>query len=421
MRIAYLLKTFPKLSETFILNEILGLEQLGMEIEIFSIRRPADERAHPAVASVKGRIVYLRSLSTKPVRMVSTLFHHTALFLQNPASYRKALRFYFREQKSVRLKEFILAGVLARALRRRRIEHLHAHFANVPTAIAEVVRVLCSIPYSFTAHAKDIYLSPTEDLQRKIRSAEFVLTCTGFNQRYLQEISHCSTPIRLAYHGVDLRRFDPAQPQTNEMAVPIIMSVGRFCEKKGFPDLIQACSLLKREGRQFRCRIVGYGELKDKLSALITELGLNGCVSLEGPLTQDQIIEVYRTASIFALPCLVTGSGDRDGIPNVLLEAMSMRIPVVSTGISGISELIDHMVNGLLAPERDPEGLARAIALLLDEPSLRVRLAENGRRTVIKTFALENCARLVHEAFSESRFSEGASIPREANEVVACS
>jgi glycosyltransferase involved in cell wall biosynthesis len=419
MKTAYLLKTFPKLSETFILNEILGLEKLGMEIEIFSLKHPEDERRHPAVSGVKGRVAYVRSLKPKPVRTIVTLFHHLVVFLRNPANYRRALRFYLREQKAVRMKEFMQAGVLARALRRRRVEHLHAHFANVPTTIAEIVRVLCDIPYSFTAHAKDIYLTPAEELQRKIAGAEFVLTCTGFNREHLRRIARSGTPIRLAYHGVDLRRFTPAPAPPGEPEVPVIMSVGRFCEKKGFPDLIHACAILKREGRRFRCRIVGYGELRDKLAGLIVELGLEDCVSLEGPMTQDQVIGVYRSATVFVLPCFVTDSGDRDGIPNVLLEAMSMRVPVISTGISGISELVEHMVNGILVPERDPGMVANAVALLLDEPQLRARLAENGRSRVIERFALENSARRVFEAFQELRCGTGSDAG-ETKEAVAC-
>jgi glycosyltransferase involved in cell wall biosynthesis len=313
--------------------------------------------------------------------------------------------------------------VLARALRRSRAGHLHAHFANVPAAIAELVRILTGIPYSFTAHAKDIYLAPPDDLRRKIRGAEFVLTCTGFNQDYLRRISDCETPIQLAYHGVDLSLFQPAPAAAHVPAAaePVILSIGRFCEKKGFPYLIQACSILKGEGRRFRCRIVGYGEMKEQLAAHIAELHLQDCVSLEGPLNQDQIIAVYRTATLFVLPCHVIANGDRDGIPNVLLEAMSMGIPVISTAISGISELIENTVNGLLVPERDGESVARAAGLLLDEPALRARLAENGRKTAAETFGLESSARCVLRAFEEFGPGEAAPLTQpDTKEAVAC-
>lgn len=419
MKIAYLLKTFPKLSETFILNEILGLQRAGIEIQIFSIRRPAEERPHAAVSQVKGSVTYLRSLLPKPLRLAKTLFDHAVLFLLDPARYRQALRFYRTEQKAARFKEFALAGVLALALRRQGLRHLHAHFANVPTSIAELIRILCGIPYSFTAHAKDIYLTEPEELRRKIRGAEFVLTCTAFNQRHLQQISDSLTPIRLAYHGVDLALFQP-EPAVPPVPVdsPLIMSVGRFCEKKGFPYLIRACALLRNSGRRFRCRIVGYGELKESLAALIAELDLQDCVSLEGPMTQQQVLDVYRQASVFVLPCFVTDNGDRDGIPNVLLEAMSMRIPVVSTGISGVSELIDHMVDGILVPERDDAAVAQAVGLLLDDHALRHRLAEQGRQKVVATFELHSSARRVAHAFTTLGASPAVSAP--SREVVPC-
>jgi glycosyltransferase involved in cell wall biosynthesis len=417
MCLAYLLKTFPKLSETFILNEILGLEQLGVEVEIFSLRRPDEGQVHSAVSKVKGRVTYVSSTMPKPVRFVWTWLQHLALFLANPAAYSKAVRFYIRDQKATRLKEFMVAGVLAGKLRRRGITHLHAHFANVPTSVAEIVRVLCGVRYSFTAHAKDIYLTPPEVLRRKIGSAEFVLTCTGFNRDYLRRISDRATPIQLVYHGVDLRLFQPPEP-AEEPAVPTIVSVGRFCEKKGFPYLIRACSVLKREGCRFRCRIVGFGELKEPLRALITELDLDDCVSLEGPMTQHEILGVYRGASLLVLPCLVTDKGDRDGIPNVLLEAMSMGIAVVSTGISGICELIEHTLTGLLVPERDAQAVAAAITLLLDQPQLRIRIAERGRQKVLKDFEMINSARAVLGAFQRLGTAPAVcSATMESNEV----
>jgi glycosyltransferase involved in cell wall biosynthesis len=418
MRIAYLLKTFPKLSETFILNEILGLEQLGIELEIFSLRRPDEGQVHPAVSKVKGGVTYLSSMMPKPVRLAWTWLQHLALCLADPAAYWKAARFYIREQKATRVKEFMVAGVLAGKLRRRGITHLHAHFANVPTSVAEIVRVLCGVRYSFTAHAKDIYLTPGGDLRRKIRGAEFVLTCTGFNREYLRKISDTSTPIQLVYHGVDMRLFQPVEPPAEEPGtVPTIVSVGRFCEKKGFPYLIRACSMLKREGRRFRCRIVGFGEMRDKLAVLISELDLQDCVSLEGPMTQHEVIEVYRGATVFVLPCLVTDSGDRDGIPNVLLEAMSMRIPVVSTEVSGIGELIEHTVNGLLVSERDAGAVASAIVLLLDQPQLRARMAERGRQKVLGAFEIVNSARAVLGAFEQLGAAAAWPETAEKNEV----
>ncbi len=402
-RIAYLLKTFPRLSETFILNEILGLESLGISIDIFSLKRPAEERAHASVARVRAGVTYLPSLLPDPLDALRCLLAHAVLFVTSPVRDLKTLNLFVRVQKS-RVKDLAQAGFLAHSLQRKGITHLHAHFANVPASVAELVQRLTGIPYSFTAHAKDIYLTPDEELGRKIAGASFVLTCTGFNANHLARLSDGSTPIQLVYHGVDLDFFQagPAARSLNDC--PEIVSVGRFCEKKGLSYLIQACALLKGQNRRFRCRIIGYGGLRDQFAEMISDLGVADCVSLEGPFTQDQVREAYSRAAAFVLPCVVTGSGDRDGIPNVLLEAMSMGVPVISTGVSGIGELIRHTGNGLLVGERDPDAIAQSIALLLDYPALAARLAEAGRKTVLRHFEMRQSARAVAAAFRQYRF-----------------
>jgi glycosyltransferase involved in cell wall biosynthesis len=401
-RIAYLLKTFPRLSETFILNEILGLESLGISIEIFSLKRPAEERAHASVAKVRAGVTYVPSLLPNPLGALHCLLAHVVLFITSPALYLKTLGFFARVQKS-RVKDLAQAGFLARSLQRRGITHLHAHFANVPASIAELVHRFTGIPYSFTAHAKDIYLTPDQELRRKIAGASFVLTCTGFNANHLAAVYGGTTPIRLVYHGVDLDFFQ-AGPAASVNECPVIVSVGRFCEKKGLSYLIHACALLKQQNRRFRCRIIGYGELRDQFSSLISELGAGDCVSLEGPFTQDQVREAYSQAAAFVLPCVVTDSGDRDGIPNVLLEAMSMGLPTISTGVSGIGELIRHTGNGLLVRERDADAIAESIGLLLDNPAFASSLAECGRETVLQHFEMRQSARAVAAAFKQYRF-----------------
>lgn len=401
-RIAYLLKTFPRLSETFILNEILGLERLGMDIQIFSLKRPAEgEPLHSAIAAVKGSVTYVPALGpqSRIIDACIVVLAHLTLLLTETRRYLAAWRFHFGQPGKPRLKHFLQAGYLVRALRRGKFDHLHAHFANVPASVAEVVTRLSGIPYSFTAHAKDIYLTPAPELARKIKGAKCVLTCTAYNQRYLASLVPGGTPVRLAYHGVDVSRFGAASPkvQIAEGQVPLILSVGRFCEKKGFDYLIQACRLLKDRGRPFRCEIVGYGELQGKLDAMIRELDLRDCVRLAGTMTHDQLVALYPQASMFVLPCVVTDSGDRDGIPNVLIEAMVSGTPVISTRVSGISELVEHMGNGLLVEQRSAEAVADAIELLLVRADLRSRLAESAQETVRQRFTLEASARHVHE------------------------
>src|SRR6266851_5099905 len=405
LRVAYLVKTFPRLSETFILNEILGVEELGLELEIFSLRRlpPESEPVHPDVAKVKGPVRYVPSFIRPlwPPGLALLLFSHLALLFAAPLRYFAAVRFHFTSGNNPRLKDFLQAGYLGRALIRGKFTHLHAHFANVPTTVAEIVKHLTGIGYSFTAHAKDVYLTPPSELARKIKEAECVLTCTAVNQRYLTGLADQGTPVRLAYHGVDVNRFRvlrSGDPQND--GVPLILSVARLCEKKGLEFLIEACRILVDHGITFQCRIVGYGPLEDKLKKMIASLALRDRVFLPGKMTQDQLAELYPQADLFVLPCQVLKNGDQDGIPNVLFEAMVCGVPIISTEVAGVRELIEHQKNGLLVEQRNSNALADAMQLLISSPRLRSDLARKGRQTVLQGFTRESSARNVYNIFS---------------------
>lgn len=400
-RVAYLLKTFPRLSETFILNEILGLERLGIDIQIFSLKKPEDGPVHPAVAQVKATVTYVPSLGPqfRFGNLGRLLLSHLMLLLAETRRYCAAAKFYFFKRGKSRLKDYLQAGYLAWVLRRDGFEHLHVHFANVPASVAEVAQRFIGIPYSLTAHAKDIYLTPAAELARKIQGAECVLTCTAHNQRYLADLAAGHTPVRLAYHGVDVGCFggQPAHSPTAIGERPLILSVGRFCEKKGFEYLIRACRIVADRGYRFCCQLVGYGELQSELERMIVDLGLQEVVELLGTMTQDQLAALYPRASMFVLPCLITDNGDRDGIPNVLIEAMASGIPVISTDVSGISELVQHGKNGLLVEQKDQRAIADAMELLLVRPKERSRLGQNGRETVLQRFTLEASTLRVHD------------------------
>jgi glycosyltransferase involved in cell wall biosynthesis len=402
LRVAYLVKTFPRLSETFILNEILGVEELGLELTIFSLRKlpPEAEPVHPDVAKVKRPVRYIPSLVRPlwPPGLLQLLFSHLALLFAAPQRYFETVQFHFGSGNAPRLKDFLQAGYLARTLSREKFTHLHAHFANVPTTVAEIVKHLTGIPFSFTAHAKDIYLTSPLELARKIAKAECVMTCTAVNQRYLAGLAAESTRVHLAYHGVDVSRFrelPPADSRRDKRA-PLILSVARLCEKKGLEFLVEACCKLVDRGIAFECRIVGYGPLEDKLRKLIANLALEDKVFLLGKRTQDQLAELYPQADLFVLPCQVLENGDRDGIPNVLFEAMVCRVPVISTRIPGVCELVEHEKNGFLVEQRDAPALADAMELLLGSPELRNKIAGNGRETVLGNFTRESSAQNVY-------------------------
>jgi glycosyltransferase involved in cell wall biosynthesis len=428
MKVAYLVKTFPKLSETFILNEVLELERQGVELHIFSLREPSDTKVHPAVADVKARATYIpyptplqRVPFEKMAHKIQLLKDRRFVFLRRPLSYLQTLRFH--RKHGIRKRHFDQALTLARELLRGGFKHLHAHFANEPTSVAELAHRLTGCCFSFTAHAKDIYLTDNDELARKIASAKFVITCTGFNRTYLAKLVPDQAPIHLCYHGVDLSRFSSETEADHKRfsEPPLILSVGRLCEKKGFPYLIQACHRLKQKGRRFVCRIVGWGPLQQALEEQIADLELKGCVSLVGKITQDKLIGEYRRADLFVLPCLVTDDGDRDGIPNVLVEAMAMCVPVVSTPVSGIVELVDHTQNGLLAAEKDAESLAGAIEVLLDDPSLRHRLGANGRQTVMERFSLDQSTAKVRELLVREASNRAGAEPRPGRKETAAS
>jgi glycosyltransferase involved in cell wall biosynthesis len=251
-----------------------------------------------------------------------------------------------------------------------------------------------------------------------MRKATCVLTCTAYNQRYLASLDHGDTPIHLAHHGIDVGRFGAAPERTAESdgESPLILSVGRFCEKKGFEYLIAACQILKQRGREFRCLIIGYGELQEELEGMVSALNLTGCVSLPGRMTPGQLAALYPKASMFVLPCLVTDNGDRDGIPNVLIEAMASRVPVISTNISGIAELVEDGKNGLLVEQRSAQQIAAAIENLLLQPALRKHMGNMGHEKVTAHFTLESsAARVFHildGAMCGAQTDESLSAPR---------
>lgn len=393
-RIGFLVKIYPKISETFVLEEILGLERAGLDLHIFSLRRPTDAMTHAATAAVRAPVSY------PPSHVLGVLYAHLALALTRPRHYLAALKFALGRSEGNRVREFVKAGALVRPLRAAGVTHLHAHFASEPAGVAELVERLAGISYSISAHAKDIYLSAPESLRRKIGGARFTVTCTEYNRRYLAAVAGREARVLRMYHGVDLTRFSPGPLDAGW--APLIVAVGRLREKKGFAVLIEACGLLRDAGVPVCCEIIGYGEDLPRLRGLVAGHRLEDVVALTGKMTQDQVIARYRAATLFVLPCEIAADGDRDGIPNVLLEAMAMQLPVISTDVSGIPEVIRHEVNGLLVKPRDPAGLANAIRRLLGDAPLREKMGEAGRRLVAEMFNNDTNLCVVRELLLEA-------------------
>lgn len=392
-RVGFLVKTWPKLSETFILEEVLGLERLGQELHIFALNAPTDAISHEAVARVRAPASCLGD--TLRQGLSGVLSEHVRLIKAFPLRYVATVLRTLARPEPGRRRDFLRGARLANELLDRRIDHLHAHFVSEPAAVAEIAAGLSGCGYSLSAHAKDIYLSGASVLRRKLNGARFTVTCTEYNRRHLEGIAPNATLCRM-YHGIDLARFHPSL-RREDGEVPLILAVGRLREKKGFATLIDACARLREAGQPFRCEIVGYGEEQASLEARIAEAGLQRHVALAGKLPREEVIERYARAAAFVLPSQLARDGDRDGIPNVLLEAMAMEVPVVSTSVSGIPELVRHGRNGLLVEPENPTRLAAAIAELLGDAPLRNRLGRAARETVAAAFDNERNLLLLRE------------------------
>ena len=384
-----LVKTYPKLSETFILEELLGLERLGLSLRLYALAPATDAITHPAVARVRAPLVRLPESMRGHARAFAA--RHAQLLFGAPLRYFGALGAAARRGRRG-LRDFARAGWLAGQLRDDGVEHLHTHFIATPADVAELVGRLAAMPFSISAHAKDIYLSDPADLRRKLLAARFTVTCTELNRQTLAAIAPQANVQRM-YHGVDHALFHPAQrlplpahSPTNLSALPLILSVGRLRAKKGLDTLIDACAALRQRGQAFVCEIVGYGEEQARLEAQIERLGLGDCVRLPGKLAREQVIARYARAAVYVQPSRIAADGDRDGIPNVLLEAMAMGLPVVASNVSGIPELVGHGHNGLLVEPDQPEALADAIVQLLAQPQLCADLGGQARQTVTASF-----------------------------------
>jgi len=284
----------------------------------------------------------------------------------------------------------------------KRIDHLHAHFAHDPALVAYLVHRITGISFSFTAHARDLYQVPVEPLVDRIRRASVVITCCHANMEYLNQIAPSDQPkFKLVYHGINLKDFQPvSSPSAKPVSEsPLILSVGRLVEKKGFQDLLQALLIVKEKGEHFQCAIYGDGPLYQELDEWIEEHNLRAVVVLNGNRTQKELISVYRNATLFVLTPVQTEDGDRDGVPNVLLEAMAMGLPVISTNVAGISEAVDDKQNGLLYPPHDVEGIASGIVELLSNENERTLLGRAASRKVMEQFDITQAANRLKTLF----------------------
>lgn len=381
LRVGYVLKRYPRYSETFVVNEILAHEAAGVQIDIFSLRPPNDDHFQDAISQVRAPVTYLPIYGLKAADFWSAIQQANELLPGVCSGLEVA--------KGEDVRDVYQALVLAKEVKLRGITHLHAHFASVATSVARLAGHFAGVPYTFTAHAKDIFHESVnaEDLRRKLEDAAAVVTVSAYNVDYLTEISGSARPkIKRIYNGLHLDQFPYTSPADRP---PLVVGVGRLVEKKGFCDLVYACALLVRKGVDFRCLIIGTGEEEAKLREQIERLGLSGTVELMGPKTQFEVKQYVGGAAVFAAPCVVGADGNRDGLPTVLLEAMALGTPCVSTDVTGIPEVLRDSKTGLMAPQHDPTRLAEAIERLLNDRQLRVSIARSARGLIEEEFSVE--------------------------------
>lgn len=389
-KIMVLLKGYPRLSETFIAQELLGLEKAGLELELVSMRRPTDKKRHPVHDEIRARVTYLPEyLHEEPLRVLKAIWA-----CRKKLGFGKALRCFASDLRHDlsrnRFRRFGQAAVLAHEWPGD-AGWLHVHFIHTPASVAAYTHLITGTPWTISAHAKDIWTSDDRDLSRKLDSARWAVTCTASGFRHLQNLSTDKSKVHLSYHGLDLTRFplfdeerrhrdgsDPNDPVR-------ILSVGRAVKKKGIDILLHALAALP-PSLHWHFTHIGGGDELSHLKPLAEELGLSNRIVWTGAMDQKQVLEHYRQADLFALACRITSDGDRDGLPNVLVEAASQNLACISTHISGIPEFFKDGENGLLTAPDDAAAFSQALQIAITEPQLRERLGSAAEQRVRTSF-----------------------------------
>lgn len=399
-KLAYVVKRYPRFSETFIVNEILAHERAGWDVSIFSLLPPVDTHFQSSIGEVRAPVTYLPA---KP--KITDLWSAVREALQNLNDAKEVLA----TADSATAREVCQAISLAQQVSERRIEHLHAHFATSASEVARLASRLAKTPFSFTAHAKDIFHRDVSaaDLDRRIADAATVVTVSDFNVNHLRnEFPLHAEKITRVYNSLNLEQFPF---QAGQERPPQIVAVGRLVEKKGFAVLIEACALLASQGSGVRCKILGYGPLQEELQRQISQLGLTDSVSLTGSTQHRDVIACLRESTLLIAPCVNASDGDRDGLPTVVLEAMALGTPCVGTDVTGMPEVLRDLETGFAVPQSDPAALAAKIRDAIGSVSLRKKVATNARRLIETNFDVDRNAEQLRQVFLDASL---ASAPR---------
>ena len=392
--LAVLVYEFAKLSETFVLHDLLALEAAGVRLTVYSVQKPATELRHEARDRLQAEVRYLPQLEGRQQRLAARAAG-ALLLARAPQTFLRGLaRVYASpDYKRLRLHQALL---LAAELERDRCPALYVHFAHRAGTIGRFAALLLGIPYAISAHAIDVWTPPVKELRAKVSDAETVLCCYEESRAYLQQLAGARTPVALVHHGVDL----PPPRERTETSPPTVLSVGRLVAKKGYPTLLAAVALLRDRGVELTLRIAGEGPEWAALQRQVNDLRLNASVRFVGPLNDAELDREYLSASVFALACEQLPDGNRDGIPNTVLEAMARGVPVVSTTLPSIAEAVADGLTGRLVAQRDPAALADAVEALLSDSAARASFGNAARARIVERFDRRVCGPRVHEALA---------------------
>jgi glycosyltransferase involved in cell wall biosynthesis len=391
-RIAVAMKGYPRLSETFIAQELLGLQQRGLPFEIWSLRHPTDAAKHLMHQQITAPVRYLPEyLHDEPARVARGLL----AALLRPGLLRLLpvfLRDLARDRTRNRWRRFGQACVMAHELPRD-ITHLHVHYLHTPASVIRYAALLGGLTWSFSAHAKDIWTTEDWEKREKIASAAWGVTCTRDGHRELERLSDRPDKVALLYHGLDFARFPAPGPRSardgSNANDPVrFVTIGRAVAKKGFDDLLEALGRLPST-LNWRLTHIGGGEKLKALQARAQALGLDDRIIWAGPKAQDEVIAALRAADLFVLPSKEAGDGDRDGLPNVVMEAASQGLPIVATDFAGIPEFVRDGVEGQLVPPGDVAALAAALGELAGAPEKRAMLGKAAYARLTESFSAQ--------------------------------
>ncbi len=390
-KIALVLKGYPRLSETFIAQEIRALELRGFDITLVSLRHPTDKEVHPIHRQIEADVLYLPEyLHQEPMRVCKALFKVITKF-----SLGKVIKQFIKDVKRDKSRgrwrrlgqSLVLVAEMPKGT-----EQMYAHFLHTPASVTRYAALINNLPWSCSAHAKDIWTSEEWDLREKLQELQWLATCTGANHQYLQSISDDPSKVKLVYHGLDFERFDTIERESraafdasSEAKTVQIISVGRAVPKKGYDDILNALAKLDKS-LHWQFTHIGGGEILADLQAQARELGIDKNIRWLGAQPQLEVLKAYRKSDLFVLASKIVADGDRDGMPNVLMEAQSQAVCCLATDISGIPELITSAENGVLVPSNDPQALSEALSDLLVNGEKREQLGTCGQSQLHQRF-----------------------------------